>query len=494
MWRKSKLLKHYYTGMKISKISRILLAVFTTALLITSTANAQDANENQVNIYFFWGDGCPHCAKEKEFLADLASRIPSINIIDFEVYRSAENQQILMDFGKALGFEPYAVPMTVIGDQYWVGYTDALGAEIEAAARALQEDPDHTDIGQQILVTPSSPDYLNVPGTSENPEGTEVPENSAPAENPGDEANPGTEIEEPQNTNRIVTLPIIGEIDLGQQSLAVSTAIIGFVDGFNPCSLWVLSVLLAITLHSGSRKKILAVGITFLLVTTIIYSLFITGVFTLLSYVGYLKWIQLLVALIALVFGLVNIKDYFWYKQGVSFTISDKKKPKLYENMRSTVTDTRSMLGLIGSSAALAVGVSFVEFSCTAGFPVIWSNLMAANNITLVPYLLLLGLYMLIYLLDELAVFGTIAVTMRASRVEEKHGRLLKLVSGVIMVILAAVMVTNPELMNNVVSSLIVFAFALALTLLILVVHRKLLPALGIQTGDEKQPKNRKRH
>ena len=91
------------------------MAVFTAALILTSAVNAQDANESQVNIYFFWGDGCPHCAKEKEFLADLASRIPSINIIDFEVYRSAENQQILMDFGKALGFEPYAVPMTVIG-------------------------------------------------------------------------------------------------------------------------------------------------------------------------------------------------------------------------------------------------------------------------------------------------------------------------------------------------------------------------------------------
>jgi len=237
------------------------------------------------------------------------------------------------------------------------------------------------------------------------------------------------------------------------------------------------------------------VGITFLVVTTIVYGLFITGVFTLFSYIGYLKWIQLLVALIALVFGMVNIKDYFWYRQGISFTISDKHKPKIYENMRSTVTDTRSMLGLIGSSAALAVGVSFVEFSCTAGFPVIWSNLVAANKVTLVPYLLLLGLYMLIYLLDELAVFGTIAVTMRASKVEEKHGRLLKLVSGIIMLTLGVVMAVKPELMNGMGSSLLIFLLALALTLVVIVVHRRLLPALGVQIGDEGKPKkSRKRH
>jgi glutaredoxin len=440
------------------KIFRFTLAALIAVLFLTTAVNAQSAGETEVNIYFFWGDGCPHCEDEKEFLAGLVNRELNINVVDYEVWYDKDNQKVLMEFGQALSFEPVAVPVTVIGERYWIGFTEALGQEMEAAAKALLEDPNHTDIGKQINGSPSEP---------------------APTGDP----------------SRTIKLPIFGSVNLEQQSLAISTAIIGFVDGFNPCSLWVLSVLLAMTLHSGSRKKILVVGITFLVVTTIIYSLFISGVFTLFSYIGYLKWIQLLVALVALVFGMVNIKDYFWYKQGISFTISDKKKPKLYENMRSTVTDTRSMLGLIGSSAALAVGVSFVEFSCTAGFPVIWSNLVATANVSLGTYLLLLGLYMLIYLLDELAVFGAIAVTMRASRMEEKHGRLLKLASGVIMATLGVVMAVNPELMNNVSSSLLVFLFALALTLVISVTHRRLLPALGIQIGDEgKKKKSRKRH
>ncbi len=444
--------------MKIGKISRILLAVFIAAMVITSTVSAQDEQDNQVNIYFFWGDGCPHCEDEWVYMNDLAARNPNIKVVDYEVWYNKDNQKTLMEFGRALGFDPAAVPVTVIGERYWIGFTESLGQEMEAAAKALLQEPGHTDIGKQLIAGANEP---------------------APILNQAGEIN----------------LPIIGKINLENQSLVLSTAVIGFVDGFNPCSLWVLSVLLAITLHSGSRKKILVVGITFLVVTTIVYGLFITGVFTLFSYIGYLKWIQLLVALIALVFGMVNIKDYFWYRQGISFTISDKHKPKIYENMRSTVTDTRSMLGLIGSSAALAVGVSFVEFSCTAGFPVIWSNLVAANKVTLVPYLLLLGLYMLIYLLDELAVFGTIAVTMRASKVEEKHGRLLKLVSGIIMLTLGVVMAVKPELMNGMGSSLLIFLLALALTLVVIVVHRRLLPALGVQIGDEGKPKkSRKRH
>ena len=147
-----------------------------------------------------------------------------------------------------------------------------------------------------------------------------------------------------------------------------------------------LSVLLALTLTSGSRTKIITVGLTFLLVTTLVYSLFILGVFTLFSYIGYLKWIQVLVALLAIGFGLVNMKDYFWYKEGVSFTISDKHKSKLYKNMRSTWYTPRSLIGLISTTAVLAVGVSLIEFSCTAGFPVIWSNIMIANKVSVLYF------------------------------------------------------------------------------------------------------------
>ena len=387
-----------------------------------------------------------------------------VSLVDYEVWYHKDNQKILEEFSSALGFDPSGVPVTVIGERYWIGFSQEYEAEMESALQAALADPDPVDIGAGLSLSAQT-------------------QPAAPAASAADSA-----------ARQTLTLPLIGKVNLAKESLTFSTAVIGFVDGFNPCSLWVLSVLLALTLHSGSRKKILAVGLTYLIVTTIVYSLFITGVFTLLSYVGYLKWIQIGVALIALVFGVVNLKDYFWYKEGLSFTISDKHKPKLYQNMRSTLTDTSSMLGLIGSSAALAVGVSFIEFSCTAGFPVIWSNLIAANQVKVWQFILLLGLYMFIYLLDEMAVFISAAVTMRASRVEEKHGRLLKLISGVLMTTLAFVMIINPQWMNGVGSSILVFVAALAITLVIYVIHRKVLPKFGILIGSELQPGKARKH
>ena len=162
--------------------------------------------------------------------------------------------------------------------------------------------------------------------------------------------------------------------------------------------------------------------------------------------------------------------------------------------MRSAVVNPRTIIGLIGSSAALAVGVSFIEFSCTAGFPFIWSNLMVANNVNQTNFILLLALYMAIYLIDELVIFAIAAVTMRASKMEEKHGRLLKLVSGVVMFILGLVMIVNPAIMNNINSSLIVFVSALLATWFIYMFHQKILPNFDIYIGTGfKKAKKKKR-
>lgn len=436
----------------------LLLALFLVLLWPASVlANPNRAN-GDVTIYFFWGDGCPHCEDEKIFLDALIKEYPQIKIQDYEVWYDKDNQEILKKAANLMGFEPKGVPITIIGEKIWIGFREQYKAEMKAAVIECIANTCKSPIEAAVLPT-----------------------------------NPVSEVQ--KNSDQVITVPFFGDIDLGQQSLAISTLIIGFVDGFNPCSLWVISVLLALTLTSGSRTKVITVGLTYLVVTTLVYSLFILGVFTLFSYIGYLKWIQVIVALVAIGFGVINMKDYFWYKEGVSFTISDKHKPKLYKNMRDSVVTPRSLIGLISSTAVMAAGVSLIEFSCTAGFPVIWSNIMIANNVSGLYFALLLGLYMLIYLLDEIGVIAAASITMKAARVEEKHGRILKLISGTIMLALGIVMLIGPALMNNLSSSLGVFVIALAIAALIYLVHHRVLPRMGIFIGSGfKETKKKKRH
>ncbi len=428
-----------------------------------------------VAIYFFWGDGCPHCAKAKPFLEELSQSYPNVELRAYEVWYNEQNQMLFTRMASASGFEPSAVPTIFIGDRYWVGYDERLDAEIAAAVESCST-LGCRDAGFGII--PGIPTPVAAPISTQNlfSASTAVP--AVPSYDPGTT----------QGTADRLTLPWIGVIDLAAQSLAVSTVLIAFVDGFNPCSLWVLSMLLTLTLNRGSRRRVFLVGLVFLSVTSLVYMTFITGLFTMFSVISFVGWIQGLVALVALFFAAVNIKDYFWYKTGLSFTIADEQKPGIYRAMRRVLSAGESTWGMVGATVVLAAGVSLVEFSCTAGFPVLWSNLLITQQATALTFVLLLLLYMLIYQLDEFGIFFIAVLTLKANKLEEKQGRILKLIGGMLMLTLAVVMLINPAWMNQTSSSLIVFASAFVATGLVLLVHRWLLPQVGIRIGTELSP------
>ncbi len=248
-----------------------------------------------------------------------------------------------------------------------------------------------------------------------------------------------------------VEVPLFGEVDLAGRSAVGVTTLIAFVDGFNPCSLWVLAVLLAMVLNAGaSRARVIAVGVTFLTVTGLIYGAFIVGVFTVVGLLANIEVIGWVVGAIALLFGIVNIKDYFAYKQGLSFTIPDRYKPRIYRGGRSIREEHRPLPAVLGTTVVLAAGVAVIELPCTMGFPVVWTGTLQTMGVERGPtFAGLLALYLLIYVGLELVLFGAVVATMRITRFEERHGRLLKLIGGALMVVLGITMVWFRQLLDS---------------------------------------------
>jgi len=423
---------------------------------VDETSGVQVTTQNQATIYIFWGDGCPHCAEAIPFLQDLDQGSDQVALQMYEVYHDQDNQDLFTKMAAAYGFEPHGVPTIFVGKQHWEGYNDQIKNEIQAVVDACLVNG-CPDAGVGII--------------------TGVVDSTGAAEMAQSDLTPAT--------GKRIDIPLVGTVDLSSQSLLVSTLLISFVDGVNPCSVWVLTMLLAITLHTGSRKKVLLIGLIFLTVTAGVYALFIAGLFTVFKVVSFVGWIQVAVAVVALFFALVNIKDYFWYKEGISFTIADDKKPGIFQRIRRVMDAGQSFWGLVGGTIVLAGGVSLVEFSCTAGFPVLWTNLLVAQNVPVLTFVLLLLVYLVIYQLDEMGIFFVAVLTMRTSKLEEKHGRILKLIGGMLMLSLAGVMLINPSLMNNLSSSLIVFGAAFGATLVVLLVHRTILPRFGVHIGTE---------
>lgn len=423
-----------------ARLSRTLVFALLAAVLLglgwTRLARAQ-STDHPVVLTMFWGDGCSHCAQAKPFLEGLKEKYSTLELNFYEVWYNADNQKLMQQMAEKLGFKATGVPTIIIGDKYWVGFSDEIGQDIENTIQTC------------------------------------AAQGCSDAASPVDQSD-------------VITVPLLGNVNLKDQSLFVSTLLISFVDGVNPCSVWVLTMLLAITLHTGSRKKIFIIGLIFLTVTAGVYALFITGLFTVLKIVSFLGWIQVVVALVSLLFAIVNIKDYFWYKEGISFTIDDSKKPGIYQRMRKVMDASDSFWGLAGATVVLAAGVSLVEFSCTAGFPVLWTNMLTAQKVTPLLFVALLLVYMLVYQLDEMAFFFTAVFSLKASKIEEKHGRIIKLIGGMLMLTLAIVMLVKPSLMNDLGDSLVIFVIAFAGTGLVLLLHREILPAFGIWIGTEK--------
>lgn len=420
--------------------SLLLLSLFW--LLLAAPVQAADSG---LNMYVFMSETCPVCQAQKPFLASLAEQHPELHIVQMEIMTSNVHHDLLRAMAAAHDVRPGSVPMVFLGGEVWVGDSALIRQQMRARV--------------QLCLDGSCPDPMALA-------------EAGPAETPV------------SNEAAILNLPLIGAIDLSVQPLIFSTLMIAFVDGFNPCSIWVLTILLALVLHSGSRVRVLVVGLSFLFTTAAIYGAFIAGVFSILSFAAYLAWIYWIVALFALGFGVVNVKDYFWFKRGFSFTIDDKHKPGIFKGFRELMSNGRSPLALIGATVLMATGIALVELPCTAGFPVIWSGLVHAHEVSWIEFLALLIVYLFVYLLDELIIFGIAVVKLRIDRFQEDQGRVLKLIGGVIMIALAVVLIAAPEIMSNVGSAMAVFVVAFALTGLIVLLHKRILPKLGIRIGD----------
>ncbi|GEN80051.1 hypothetical protein [Actinotalea fermentans] len=397
--------------------------------------------DETVDITLFWGRECPKCEAEREWLDDLADDY-DLNRIEYEVWHDGDNRELFEQTAADLGFEAGAVPTTIIGERVWIGYTDSISEDIAGAVQRVSR-------GESV-----SPGVYGQPGT-----GT-----CDPADDSG-----GLSCDDGSDTGAQIDVPLVGTVALDDQNLLVSTLIIGFVDGVNPCSLWVISVLLTIVVRTASRRRVIAIGSAFLLVTAGMYALYMAGIYSALTVVGFLGTIQIIVAVAAGVFGLVSVKDYFAFKKGLSFTIPDSAKPGIYKRMRAAAGHERLLPALL-ATGALGVAVSLIETPCTAGFPVLWTGLLKANGIGFAESALLFVAYMVPFLLDEMIVFAIAVFTMKATKMQEKHGELLKLFAGVTMLALAAVMVADPTLMENPVAAALLFAAAFVLAWVVHVV------------------------
>jgi cytochrome c biogenesis protein CcdA len=242
------------------------------------------------------------------------------------------------------------------------------------------------------------------------------------------------------------SVPVLGEIDKEAIFLPAFTVTIGFLDGLNPCAMWVLVFLLGILAYSKSRKRMLIVGVTFVAASGIVYFALMAAWLNLFLVIGFNKIVMLILALIAIIMGLVNLKEIFFFKEGVSLMIPESVKPKIYKKVRAILKEKNLALSL-GLTFIFAIFVNIIELACTAGFPAIFTKILADRGEPVLLKYLYMVLYNILYVQPLLIIVLIFAFTMGHFKMQEKHAKILKLISGGLMLSLGLLLLIKPELM-----------------------------------------------
>jgi hypothetical protein len=119
-------------------------------------------------------------------------------------------------------------------------------------------------------------------------------------------------------------------------------------------------------------------------------------------------------------------------------------KPGIYARVRHIV-QAEHLLGAVASVIGLAVLVNMVELLCTAGLPAVYTRILTLQRLPWWAYYGYLGLYNLAYMLDDSLMLMLAVVTLGRHKLQETHGRWLKLVSGVVMLILGGALIIHPQ-------------------------------------------------
>ena len=397
----------------MKKIIRLclLLVILLFPLMVNAKGN------DKVTLYLFHGDGCPHCASEIEYLNKIESKYENLEIVKYEVWYNDENSEFLKSIKSSFGVDNSYVPATIIGDTIIIGYGDGTGPKIERAIKYYLEN-----------------DYIDQVERIKNNEFVK------------EDLKDGFDKEEKKLDDEMtIDIPSLGKVNLKRISLTSAAVVIGLVDGFNPCAMWILLFLISVLIGMKNKKRMWALGLTFLVTSALVYMLIMLSWISIAVKITTVIWVRNIIAVIALIGAIINIRSYIKSrKNGGCEVVDDKKRKNIFSKIRKFTSEKSFILALLGV-IGLAVSVNLVELACSAGLPLVFTELLALNNVSDSMKLFYTFIYIVFFLLDDLVVFFIAMFTMKITGISTKYNKYSHLIGGIIMLLIGILLIFKPE-------------------------------------------------
>lgn len=389
----------------MKKIKILLVAIFMMLLFLPNVK----AEEN-LKFYLFYQESCPHCHDEMEFINSIKDEYPTVDFVFYEISLNEMNYNFYNKVLKKTKINANGVPFTIIGTDYYVGFNEEISKNIVESLNKFLE----TGTIDIISMVKNDEDL--------------------------------SDIKYNENINENMSLPIIGEIDAKKVSLPLISIFIGMIDGFNPCAMWVLLFLIGMLFNMKDKKKMWVLGITFLTTSAILYLFIMMAWLKVALSFNTVLWLRILIALIALIAGGINIISYLKNikKDDGCKIVDEKKRKKIFSKIKKITLEKRLILSIIGI-ITLAISVNLVELACSAGLPLMFTQILSFNNLSMIEYMFYMFLYILFFLIDDIIIFVIAMKTLSIKGISSKYGKYSNLIGGIIMILIGILMIFKPE-------------------------------------------------
>lgn len=391
------------------------------AVAAASTPDAV-ASSRRVTVHLFWTATCPHCRKARVFVEELARNDASIELVSRELDGSGDKERAFEAVATAAGVDPPVVPLIVIGDEVLVGYDDdaTTGEEIRRK------------IAECRAAAGGCPDRAAA-----------IIAQALPASDRGSGSATGLDV-----TRRplapTVRLPIVGDIETRALSLPVLTVVLAAVDGFNPCAMWVLVLLIGLMAGLEDRVRMWALGAVFLVTTALVYLAFLTAWLNVFLVLGALTWMRIAVGGLAVVAGGYYLVEFVRNPDAQCAVTSPGQRQRVRARLVAALGE-RSFVPAAFGIATLAVAVNMIELLCSAGIPAVYTQVLAMSDVSPIAYAGYLLLYITVFLLDDVMVFVGAMLAIGAAGLATRYARISHLIGGMMLLLIGGLLIVRPE-------------------------------------------------
>ena len=425
-WRKD-----FNIGIEKSRFFAFMIMLFGIFWISQIGYSAGNSQSKKVKIEYFGRKDCKNCANLEKFLKELSTKRDDFEYVEHKIDESKEEKAFFDETTSKLKLVK-GTPIIYINGHIIQGFNtaDTTGKEIENLINSGKTKDkiltlkEYVESGQRGNV--SSNGAVCTGDTV-----CEVPGLTKGAEN-----------------QVLVNIPIINKtVDLTNYSLLTMSIILGTIDGFNPCAMWVLVLFLTALIAVGNKVKMFRVAGLFILAEAVMYFFILNAWIYAWDFVGLDKWVTPLVGIVGIIGGIFFIRNYLKKGDTLECEVTDfEQRAKISKKIKDIANKPFTLLTAL-AIIGLALSVNVIEFACSVGIPQTYTKILQINEVPFWTRQFYTFIYIIGYMIDDIIVFGFALMSVNKLQLTTKYSKWVNLFGGILMIILGLIMLIKPSLL-----------------------------------------------